>query len=135
METESYLRATERVVSALAARVSLSLDSGGESDADNSLGQTTELHRQVDSGANDSANTMRYNRAFRYSKQLSKFPLSSVLEAMTEWRYSTYITLFCHQTGVPPIKISSNSFFVLFSFTKQVLPKKLFKCLNKRKSL
>lgn len=89
METESYLRATERVVSALAARVSLSLDSGGESDADNSLGQTTELHRQVDSGANDSANTMRYNRAFRYFKQLSKFPLSSVLEAMTEWRYPT----------------------------------------------
>lgn len=131
METESYLRATERVVSALAARVSLSLDSGGESDADNSLGQTTELHRQVDSGANDSANTMRYNRAFRYSKQLSKFPLSSVLEAMTEWRYSTYITLFCRQ----PIKISSNSFFVLFSFAKQVLPKKFFKCLNKRKSL
>lgn len=73
METESYLRATERVVSALAARVSLSLDSGGESDADNSLGQTTKLHRQVDSCANDSANTMRHN--VRYSKRLSKFSL------------------------------------------------------------
>lgn len=79
METESYLRATERVVSALAARVSLSLDSGGESDADNSLGQTAELHRQVDSCANDSANTMRYNRAFRYCKKVSKFPFTILL--------------------------------------------------------
>lgn len=118
METESYLRATERVVSALAARVSLSLDSGGESDADNSLGQTSELHRQVDSGANDSANTMRYNRAFRYSKFFSKFPLTSLLKAVGEWGYPAFITLFCRQ----PIKISSNIFFVLFSFAKRVLP-------------
>ncbi|KAG8253443.1 hypothetical protein J6590_033814 [Homalodisca vitripennis] len=42
IETESYLRATERVVSALAVWASLSLDLGGESDAENSLGHMVE---------------------------------------------------------------------------------------------
>ncbi|XP_046677475.1 nucleolar and coiled-body phosphoprotein 1 [Homalodisca vitripennis] len=65
IETESYLRATERVVSALAARVSLSLDSGGESDAENSLGHVVEpaASGDRDSSASDSSNT-RYNKAF-----------------------------------------------------------------------
>uniref|UniRef100_A0A1B6G551 CEP170 C-terminal domain-containing protein n=1 Tax=Cuerna arida TaxID=1464854 RepID=A0A1B6G551_9HEMI len=65
IETESYLRATERVVSALAARVSLSLDSGGESDAENSLGHVVEptAGGDRDSSASDSSNT-RYNKAF-----------------------------------------------------------------------
>lgn len=68
IETESYLRATERVVSALAARVSLSLDSGGESDAENSLGQIVDppAHTDSSASASDSGQTMRYNRAFRY---------------------------------------------------------------------
>ena len=36
LETESFLRATESVVTAMQARMSLSLDSGGESDVDTS---------------------------------------------------------------------------------------------------
>lgn len=36
LETESFLRATESVVTAMQARMSFSLDSGGESDVDTS---------------------------------------------------------------------------------------------------
>lgn len=68
LETECFLKATERVVSAMAARVSLSLDSGGESDVEtNSCSHVVEAAPATDSSASDSGQKptqMRYNRAF-----------------------------------------------------------------------
>lgn len=49
LETESFLLATEKVVSAMAARVSLSMDSGGESDVDTS--HSCSNKKQVNSNA------------------------------------------------------------------------------------
>ncbi|KAF6215522.1 hypothetical protein GE061_010277 [Apolygus lucorum] len=69
-ETESYLKTTEKALSAIAARMSVSLDSGGESDADSkSSGNKKGLHRS-DSSASESGpkpqtpSATRYNRAF-----------------------------------------------------------------------
>lgn len=68
LETECFLKATERVVSAMAARVSLSLDSGGESDVEtNSCSHIIEAALATDSSASDSGQKptqTRYNRAF-----------------------------------------------------------------------
>lgn len=69
-DTERYLKTTERAMSVLAARMSLSLDSGGESDTgENRRGRPLQ---RSDSSASESqtsrqsggTSTTRYNRAF-----------------------------------------------------------------------
>lgn len=69
-ETESYLKTTEKAMTAIAARMNLSLDSGGESDAESKSSKVA-LQRS-DSSASESGPkpgaqppTTRYNRAFR----------------------------------------------------------------------
>ena len=71
-DTERYLKTTERAMSVLAARMSLSLDSGGESD--NGEQRRGRPLQRSDSSASESHQTRqagtsstRYNRAFRYS--------------------------------------------------------------------
>ncbi|XP_073988640.1 uncharacterized protein isoform X2 [Rhodnius prolixus] len=68
-ETESYLKTTEKAMTAIAARMNLSLDSGGESDAESKSSKVA-LQRS-DSSASESGPkpgaqppTTRYNRAF-----------------------------------------------------------------------
>lgn len=82
LETESYLRATESVVTAMQARMTLSLDSGGESDVDTShscQGPAEHEHSSVlrrASNASDSS-TRRDGRQSDSSSEAegrSKFP-------------------------------------------------------------
>ncbi|CAG2056321.1 unnamed protein product, partial [Timema podura] len=92
LETESFLRTTESVVTAMQARVTASLDSGGESDIDTSHSyQGPERSRgggaRSDSSSDQEQRTrgrgpqpptniagpvMRYNRAFRLDEPIDK---------------------------------------------------------------
>lgn len=113
LETESYLRATESVVTAMQARMTLSLDSGGESDVDTShscQGPAEHEHSSVlrrASNASDSSTRRdgrqsdssseaegrskfpgpqtRYNRAFRYVNSILKFECTIFLCRITKF--------------------------------------------------